>query len=909
MGREEEMGRALDAMEEVRSGKGQTLFVVGEPGIGKSRMLADLRERVEETAGVWIEGRCSSLGTATPYLPFRDLVRGWCGVDRPEAPDAADLLRHRLGEIAGGDADEIRPYLGRLLEVTLEGPDARIVQALSADALQFRTVEALARLIGAAARRGFLAVAIEDLHWADASSIQAVGRLLGRVEAVPFLFVVATRDEPEHPSSVVIRTAQQDHTAVIRLDTLAHGADRSLLEAIVGPGVLPNVMFDRLLDAGSGNPFHLEELLRGMVDAGALTRENGGWRFEHDAEVDVPPSIDRVLLARIDRLEEAPRQTLLAASVIGRRFDLSLLLEVTDVDTVDVGLPVLVRADLIRPAGSASYSFKHALIQEVAYATLVRKHRRELHARAARALAREVGETESLLPLLAHHHRAAGQLEEALAAHRSAARAALRVSALPEALHHLDDSLAIAAELGVDDSDAFSSEDRYLRGRTRARVGDFDEAVLDLRALAGLPATPQTEGLRLDALVELGAVLAGAADYREAELLLQDAVRRAEDAGDARRTAVALARRSIVRTNLLQLAGAVDDADQALALARAADDEEAVAGALDAAELVWVMLGEFETVDRIVEELAPIHRRRGDLWFLQYSLFQCCWGPLARCDWDRALAFLDEAEAIANRIGDHGVIPMYGAVRCWLSRSRGRYQEGIEIGRRAVSLAEELGHWEWRSWTAGQLGRLLFEAGALDEAGEALEHSLSMADASGSTIGALRAASHLAAVQVESGDADRAGPLIDRSFRILSSSTAPPERAYVQGADAPIALAQALVKMGQPNKALDLAVAAERAATGAGWHEYTAFARLAVGDARIALGDRDGAVQSYRAAIADAADRIPAGSWRAHAALAGTMRSTEHEERARDIIDDLRGSVTDASIADGLQGALLRRLA
>ena len=157
--------------------------------------------------------------------------------------------------------------------------------------------------------------------------------------------------------------------------------------------------------------------------------------------------------------------------------------------------------------------------------------------------------------------------------------------------------------------------------------------------------------------------------------------------------------------------GCLHAGERALETARASGEEEAVAEALDAIEVASVMVGDFDRVETLADELSAIHRRRGEMWYLQYPIYQSFWGPLAHGEWDTALQRLNEAETIAEGLQDRGVLPLYAASRSWLERSRGAYGEALSQGRRAVASAEELGHLEWqalsscRCWTRRALPR------------------------------------------------------------------------------------------------------------------------------------------------------------------------------------------------------------
>ncbi len=264
------------------------LYLVGEPGIGKTRLLAEIRELAERepsTHGetLWLEGRCVSYGDSLPYWPFRDLLRSWLGAAIDEPALRVRVTLHRQVERLFGERSlEIEPYLGSLLGLPLEPEVAARVQELSPEALQYRTFEVVRHLLTRLAEDGPVVVALEDLHWADPTSLQLLERLLGDTETSALLLVLTTRPERDHPSWAVKETAARDlphRTRELDLEALSGDAGRDLLHALVGGGTLPRSMEERILEPAEGNPFFLEELVRSLVDAGALRRDGDGWRF------------------------------------------------------------------------------------------------------------------------------------------------------------------------------------------------------------------------------------------------------------------------------------------------------------------------------------------------------------------------------------------------------------------------------------------------------------------------------------------------------------------------------------------------------------------------------------------------------------------------------------------------------
>jgi ABC-type oligopeptide transport system substrate-binding subunit len=457
VGRERELAAASDAVDAALAGAGGILFVTGEPGIGKSRILAELRgsfEAGEPEHGRprWLEGRCVSYGESMPYWPFRDLFRTWLGVhvDEPELRIRVGL-RRTVEQLFGDRTLELYPYLGALLGLSLEPEAAARLAELSPEALQYRTFEVVREVFLRLAQDGPVAVAIEDLHWSDATSLQLLERLFADTEDGALLLVLTMRLEPDHPAWRVRESAERElphRTTSIELEALSGHAGRELLHALVGEDTLPPEMQERILEPAEGNPFFLEELVRSLADAGALVREGPDWRFDHEVPVEVPPTVEKVILARIDRLQAAPRDVLVAASVLGRQFGLPLLEAVVGAeDGVRPSLHDLMRLDLVREGRrwpEPEYRFKHALIQEAAYRTLVTEDRSRLHRRAAEWLEdRYEGQEDEVAGLLAHHWLAAADEDKAIVHLTRAGDRARQEYALDEAIRHYQDLLPL----------------------------------------------------------------------------------------------------------------------------------------------------------------------------------------------------------------------------------------------------------------------------------------------------------------------------------------------------------------------------------------------------------------------------------------------------------------------------------
>jgi ABC-type transport system substrate-binding protein/class 3 adenylate cyclase len=483
VGRSRELGLGREALEALRAGRGGVLVVAGDAGIGKSRLLHELRELAERGGTSWLEGRCVSYGESLPYWPFRDLLRGeWigAGVEEPELRVRIGL-RRRLEQLFDGRADELYPYLGGLLEVALEHEaEARTAQ-LSPEALQWRTFEVVGQLFARLAETAPLVLALEDLHWADPTSVLLLEQLLSLAEDAPVLLVLSLRPERDHPAWALREHAGREFPHLLReIDLGPLGdADGELLAALVAPATLPAELERRVLEAADGNPFFLEELVRSLADVGALVRDDDGWRFDHAVEVEVPPTVEKAILARLDRLSAPARDLVTAASALGRTFALPLLEGVVG-DVPADSLHELQRLGLLRQSRrwpQPEYRFRHALIQETAYRTLLSEQRTRLHRRAAEWLeGRYSARDAEALGLLAYHWLRAEDEEKAADYLLRAGDKARLEYALDEAIEHYRDLLPLLERRGERQEIALVLFKLALALHTSLRFAEANEA-------------------------------------------------------------------------------------------------------------------------------------------------------------------------------------------------------------------------------------------------------------------------------------------------------------------------------------------------------------------------------------------------------------------------------------------------
>src|SRR5262245_44854087 len=398
VGRDRELGLLLDGFASAQSGKGQVAFVVGEPGIGKSRLLFEFRQRVGDRV-TWQEGHCLSFGRAMAFHPLVGLIRRRFGIEESDADGAiAAKIERGLRDI-GGDLLDISPYLRALLSID---PGDAEVRAMSPVERRGETLEALRRLLVRAAERQPQVLVVEDLHWIDSASEEFLVSLADSVPALRALLVFTYRPGYANPFG------ERSYFTRVVPATLAAEDSVRMAAAVLGTDALPGELHRVIEGKAEGNPFYVEELVKTIAESGVLRRDEGRLVVVGGTgALTIPGTIHDVIAARIDRLADPPKRALQVAAVVGREFTRRLVDRLADVrERTEECLRELTALELIherRRYPELAYMFKHALTQDVAYGTLLLERRAELHGLVGRAI------EELYADRLAEHYEALAQ--------------------------------------------------------------------------------------------------------------------------------------------------------------------------------------------------------------------------------------------------------------------------------------------------------------------------------------------------------------------------------------------------------------------------------------------------------------------------------------------------------------------
>lgn len=808
IGRSRQVAKLMELWDRARSGVGgQAVLINGEAGVGKSRLVHELRIRVRDQPHSWLECRCSSYTRQSAFRPAVDLIEHGLGLRRgDDAQEKLEKLTRGLS-IAGIDTPEALDLLAPLLSLPFsEG--ARTIQ-MSPERQRRRTIEFLVEWVLALTMPQPMVLLAEDVHWADPSSLELFGQLMAESSEARLLIVATARPEFVSP------WPERHGPVVLPVEPLEDGEAREMV-ANLSPGTeVPEAVLSRIVSETDGIPLFIEEIGRGALESSELHAT--GHPAEH---FDIPTSLQASLMARLDRLSAAKRVAQ-DASVIGREFSYDLLEEVADLEpeAIRQGLDRLVEDELLFELGEgphATYTFKHALIQDAAYQSLLRRTRAKLHARIAQALERtSEAEPPGTPEVVARHFEAAGLAERAVVHYRRAAAQAVEKSGHREAIAHLSKAIELLGELPEDRS-RDAAEAQMQMGLASSLITLQGWAHPDVRvayerahalceqqgrgseaayALIGLSIYHSNQGevrrgeelarrvlaiaeredddtLRLLARVELAVPTAYQGRFAEA---LEHCERALEVYDPARHRSVALrfgtdhgvAAHGFASLSLCFL-GCPDRAlvhnTQGLELAKSLGQPFNVAYALLSESTAHWLRGDVAAQETSASALTAISEEQGfDLFIGIGRMFRAAARASATHD-PETLPELVEGAMTAAETGLRGAVPALLTVMAEAQRAVGDRDGAIEAVDGALELADETGQLGWNARLLTLRGDLHLDAGEPDGAEGCLRRAIAVAEAAGGRLDELRATTRLTRLMSQRGQNGKAAKLLSAAY-------------------------------------------------------------------------------------------------------------------------------------------------
>ncbi|MBX0329518.1 tetratricopeptide repeat protein [Oscillochloris sp. ZM17-4] len=764
VGRVNELEQMASAGRTALAGSGRIIALIGEAGIGKTCLIDETLRRLTVPDGNpasqkqpyrLLRVASESYNQTASFNTLRQLLRPIL-TRQPDtlSPDLmTEQVYARVGELTP-ELARFTPLLGEILGLPIS--ETALTAALNAEQRRERARELIAALLIAIAQRQPQVIILDDLHWIDASSLDLLSATFEHLMTAPLLILLAYRPE------LALDQAWCDRAHCLTLDigVLSPDEGHVLIQQVLD-GVPPPELEELLLTRSHGNPYFIEEFLRGLRDGGALSRTEDGWRLTMPASViNIPDSIEGVITARLDRLEEQILATLQVAAVIGQRFAYPILIDlVSRADELAQQLDQLTQATLIAPEQLhpvLNYLFRHSLIRDVAYDSLLFVRRRELHQRIAQIIEAAGGaHDDDQLSLLARHHLLAENWPQAFDYHVRAGRLAQRrfanreaITLFSEALKLMDHHTSDIVQGMGSSIDDLVNEVRERLGWLHGLLGNYETALLHYQtALTALPDSELTQQLRLHH--HIARIHEQRADFETAFAWI----------GKAEALPMASIHPAMVRCLLLgagmharqgRYQQALDLTKRALEAAEAHSNRHDQAQALKLLGNTWINMGENNRARDMLERAVTLYRSINDLKNLADAL--------------------NDLATLYHELGT-------------VEAARATYEE-------AIDLAQTVGDVYSEAMVTNNLGDLFKLIGQYDAAVEQFERSLRQFTKLGSQYGIAVLQLNLGATLLARGDLALAGAYLDRADDLLMAQGAEDVRPELERHRAELAMRQ-----------------------------------------------------------------------------------------------------------------------
>jgi predicted ATPase/class 3 adenylate cyclase len=714
VGREAQLALLNERLEQLESGAGAVVAVMGEAGLGKSSLIAELKKSNEGSRGAWLRGDALSYARAIGYFPWRQVIRQSIKARQDDSPaEIRDKLRYVCDccTLPGGDI----PFLEAMLAVESE-ESSQVVMGYQGEALVQRVTEATRGYLCGLAGENPLVLVFDDLHWADEASLNLLINLVDLAGTQPILFICMLRPDKTVPgwdSMGKIQQTIRERYHAIELEPLHAEQTDMLLKNLLGMKDFPKNVRDLIVEKADGNPFFVEELIRSLIETKQIIRENSHWKaVNENAKVSLPNTLRGVLSARIDRLPELSRHVLQNAAVIGRSFDLRVLKRLTSLNGgLNSHIQYLKEVSLIEPARD-EYMFHHVLIQEAAYDSILIKNRVQLH--------RQIGETleelhadriEEFAPLLAYHFHAAQDVRslkyDLLAGEKSA-----RLYANAEAAAHFSRALEVAKR-GHSDNDQIAKLYGQI-GQSLELSGRYEQALETYEEMQRFGREHRAGTIELSALMAKATIYSTYTRLHDpmlSEQTLLEALELSREIGD--RAAQARLNWNLMLTYLFssRLDQALIHGELALPLARELNDREPLAFVLNDLCRLYVCLGRFEEGHVVVREARELWHLLDNQNMLADSLGSEAEACFQEGDHEKALELLQQGLELSEKIQNQWGKAYNRMLMSFIYFDRGEIgrairlsTESIEEGDRGGLVASSTSHRAELGWFYGFYG-------------------------------------------------------------------------------------------------------------------------------------------------------------------------------------------------------------
>ncbi len=721
-------------IDQAKSGRGQVVLLSGEAGIGKSRLVAEVKTEAVSRDFLLMQGSCFPTDHAIPYAPLLDLLRSHFS-SHSEAKPAPEVERI---------AQTFLPLLPDVGYVLAGGISLPSLIPLDPEQEKRRRFETLVHFLTSQAGKRPVLCVLEDLHWSDDTSLEFLHYLARRCAAHRLLLLLTYRSD-EVCASLRHFLAQLDRERLAQEILLAHLTREeveAMLQAIFAlPRSVHVELADPLYTLTEGNPFFVEEILTSLMVSGEIFYANGSFQRKELRELHIPRSVQDAVQQRTDQLSKSARRVLILAAIAGLRFDFALLQALTkqDEDHLLQLLKELMAAQLVVEESEEQFAFRHALIRQAVYADLLVRERKALHHTMAETIERLYAATlEAHLADLAYHFSEAGVFEKALAFAQRAGERAQRMYAPRAAIEQFTRAVDAAQRASI-----IPPASLYrLRGRAYETLGDFEHARLDYETTLQRAREAGERHAEWQALMDLGALWAER-DYTQTGSSYQQALALARHMGDPLIMAHSLNRLGNWHVNIEEPSVALHYHREALTLFQQAQDARGIAQTCDLLGMTHYLGGNLLQASASYQQAVALFQELDDRQGLASSLatlmllgegggYQTETMVPATTSFADSLHWGELALQTARDIGQRSAEAYALFALAHYLGPRGEYARALEVAQASLALAEQIEHRQWLTAAHMQVGVLYCDLLALPEAQQQLEQALALAHEVGS---------------------------------------------------------------------------------------------------------------------------------------------------------------------------------
>ena len=892
----------------------RAMAIIGEAGIGKTRLRQEFTGWLVETEPstlIWL-GRAFSYSNQTPFGLVGSLLKSALEII---PTDDASQMRQKLEAGWSAAEDLSTEHLHGLAAIlALEYPDNKLAD-LEPRARRKVIFDAVSSFVASYARRSHLVLILEDIQWSDDASLDLIEYMIQSVSKAPLFALLlsrppdsATDDSPSVASRLAIGPYSE-----IQLEHLNAGQSSEMIQSLLSTTSVPPGLVDSIVDATQGNPFFIEEIISSLIEDGTLEAANGSWRLANkESELHVPETVQGVLAARIDRLEPELKNVLQHAAIIGRTFWQELLSSLMQ-QSVDSHLTRLSDQEFVQRRGRDTvvqdweWIFRHVLVQDVAYDSVLKQLRKAVHHKIADWLeVQGADRLEELAPLLAHHYEEGHAWERAIEFLLRAAERSLGLYALTEAGSFLDRAAELESRQLKGKDPELQFRIHEMRGEVRGLEGEFEGAVDDLRLVLAAARRDGDDAKEQRVLVSMGMVYRRADDYENAMSHLSEALDVARSTNDRSGMADALYHLGSVAWSEGDNVRSTEYHQEALEICQdlGLTDLVAVQAYHGRAEAYWLSGLPEQSIGMFNESL-NLARDINDKSYESENhqmLGMMCTGAYGIANYAKGMEHAVKSLTISEEAHLHWHTVFALQTMVLMSMGFGEYQRAHEYIVRAIKQAEEIGAVRLLAISFEFEGMLYQDLNLLERAEAARREGVKISRANGANFFVVPLQSGLAIDRLRQGDLEGGEGL----NRVLADAMARDQVLFATGC------LQGLIELslakGDPQAAMDYGEQLFKVAEAGGLREVLAKVYSWRGQAQIVVGDFDSAERNLQIAQ-NLAEEIgsPRLLWDVNAALAdlfsalgNTERHEEHRAAVGKIVGRISANLTDPELKLGL---------